>query len=606
MNCIEDKPAKQVGSRSQLSLGISTRRFRWLKAALAALFMMGAATTSIAQNAGTVSGALCKGLAFITKHGKDVKTLGPTAADATAVQDPVLHAYASRMAQSGMTPDEVDAKVNTQDLAAMMSDIHAQATAAVPDPQETSTAPTVTAPADSWSSFDIARTTLSVAGMADPTGATAVVAAYLYPKCSTKEAQSGKGTFCWKDSNVRGVGLVPTGCDPQHPDLQVGLCYQSCPSGMVGKGPVCWTTSKVSTPRGAGLVPKSCASDHPDEQAGLCYQSCPDGYHGIGPVCWKGISSHARGVGIPPNGCDPAHPDMNVGLCYSACPAGQSGDGPVCWTNQPISHPRGAGVVPTGCPADHPNLDAGLCYQTCQSGKGVGPVCWATCQGKFAEACGAGCATNKVECGFATSDMVSTPLEMVGNIVSLGTASGETAAARDAEAATKAEAEKVAKTLAEDAAKRELEDASVEAALKAEKTGAQLKKDYRLGKIDYLEYLANRGESEGEVQKAMDALESFNKKDVSVFQKVKDRANAEIAILKGQGGDQLVAKFKSLTPTRNLANKLEDAAGETAFYKKLKAVADLDAVKRVKQGEAVIAGCSKLGLAISKQALGLN
>ena len=199
----------------------------------------------------------------------------------------------------------------------------------------------------------------------------------------------------------RGVGIIPAGCDPQHPDLQTGLCYQSCPAGMDGKGPVCWTTSKVSTPRGAGLIPKSCPSDHPDEAAGLCYQSCPDGYHGIGPVCWKGISSHARGVGVPPNGCDPAHPDMNAGLCYAACPAGQSGDGPVCWTNQPLSHPRGAGVVPTGCPADHPNLDAGLCYQTCQSGKGVGPVCWAMCQGKFAEACGAGCATNKVECGFA-------------------------------------------------------------------------------------------------------------------------------------------------------------------------------------------------------------
>ena len=37
-----------------------------------------------------------------------------------------------------------------------------------------------------------------------------------------------EGTFCWKDSYGRGVGLIPQGCDSGK-YLEAGLCYDHCP-----------------------------------------------------------------------------------------------------------------------------------------------------------------------------------------------------------------------------------------------------------------------------------------------------------------------------------------------------------------------------------------
>ena len=598
---------------------------RSLTASLSLLFLLCAVTNSLADasTVGKVGGATCKGLAFVTAQIKKSKTDPiPTAAETAAPQAAVNQAMADRMADSGLTPDELDANVKPDELAAMMSDFNDEANA--PTAPKTSTpAPAASQPSLTsapaavegvWTPYDYARASMSAAGLADPTGATSVVAAYLYPKCSSPDAQKGKGTFCWKDSVVRGVGLIPKACDASHPDFQNGLCYQGCPAGMSGDGPVCWTQQQVSQTRGAGVVPASCPSDHPDRQAGLCYEACPDGYNGIGPVCWKGLKSHARGAGIVASACDSAHSDMDAGLCYTACAAGYTGKGPVCWTDSKVSHPRGVGVLPTGCPADHPNLDAGLCYQNCSTGNGVGPVCWATCTGRFNTACGAGCADSKIDCGFATSDMVTSPLEMAGNILSLGTASAETAAARDAEAATEAESEKLAKMLAEDATKRAADEAALRAAIKVQEEASAKGEEVGLSALDYLYIMGE--DTEEDSQSAWSAFKNNVKAGAA---KAKARAEHEVKMLKSQAGDKFVEKLKAIkskaealeakreaiTPTRQLANKMEKSELSAAFLKKLEAAGDKIHVKQLSAGESFIAGCAKFGATVSKQALGL-
>jgi hypothetical protein len=580
-------------------------------------------TSSLAVDAttlGKLGGATCKGMAFVTAQIKKSKTNPiPPASETAADQKLVMQAMADRMADSGITPDELDANVKPDELAAMMADASGAAGAvtapkAAPAAPPPSAAPVPAASDGVWTPYDVARASMSAAGLADPTGATSVVAAYLYPKCSSPDAQKGKGTFCWKDSAVRGVGLIPKACDSSHPDLQNGLCYESCPSGMSGDGPVCWTGQQVSQTRGVGVVPSSCPADHPDRQSGLCYEACPDGYGGVGPVCWKGIKSQTRGVGIVAKACDSAHPDMDAGLCYSNCPAGYTGKGPVCWTTSKISHPRGAGVLPTGCPSDHPNLDAGLCYQNCPTGNGVGPVCWMTCTGRFNTACGAGCADSKIDCGFATSDMVSTPLEMAGNILSLGTASAETAAAREAEAATEAESERLAKMLAEDAAKRAADEAALRAAIKVQEEASVKGEEVGLSALDYLYIMGT--DSEEDSQSAWSAFKNNVRAGAA---KAKARAKNEVEMLNKQGGDKIVEKLKAikakaealeakrqgLTPTRQLANKMEKSELSAAFLKKLEAAGDKIHVKQLAAAESFIAGCAKFGATVSKEALGL-
>src|SRR5581483_12009559 len=44
--------------------------------------------------------------------------------------------------------------------------------------------------------------------------------------------------ICWKATTTRGVGTVPTECPGK--DKDAGLCYDKCPAGMYGVGPVCW------------------------------------------------------------------------------------------------------------------------------------------------------------------------------------------------------------------------------------------------------------------------------------------------------------------------------------------------------------------------------
>lgn len=551
-------------------------------------------------------GLLCKGAAVLTKQ-IDSDPSAPKPSQTAALERQKLQAWATVFAESGMTVQEFQVASSSPELAAMMANVEAQAD------------PSASAPKDetSWSSFDIARTTLAVAGIADPLGATSVAAAYLYPKCSAQEAQTGKGGFCWKDSAVRGVGTIPKGCAPSHPEYQDGLCYAKCPAGMRGQGPVCWTDSKVSAARGVGVLPTACPADHPDLQSGLCYKRCPDGYGGVGPVCWQGIKSQGRGVGIPPKACDSAHPSFDNGLCYAACPQGYTGVGPVCWTSKQVSQPRGAGVIPTGCPADRPNLDAGLCYANCSSGTGIGPVCWQACSGRFKEACGAGCATDAVECGFATTDMVSSPFEVVINVVTLGTASPGTSAARASRKALQEGAREAAQKLAKQASKAaKLEGDALKAAadsgddlvmLYARQAKAMgFTQDAAVSR-SILDMAAEAGQANSSAARA-----AIDKMKAS-FRIAKARTDKVTAYIQQHGGKAtaeylkvLAEKGKKLAPQRNLAAGIDKTARGKEFLKRLEQTYDALHVQEVAAAKNLIVSCAKLGLAVSQQALGVE
>jgi hypothetical protein len=115
------------------------------------------------------------------------------------------------------------------------------------------------------------------------------------------------GSFCWKRTYGRGVGLIPNNCGSKV--YENGLCYKKCKIGYSGNGPLCLQTCsagynnhplscyknivnwyfKKSYGRGIGVIPKKC-SDHNEFQNGLCYRSCDNSFYGAGPVCWKQCS----------------------------------------------------------------------------------------------------------------------------------------------------------------------------------------------------------------------------------------------------------------------------------------------------------------------------
>jgi hypothetical protein len=262
-----------------------------------------------------------------------------------------------------------------------------------------------------WTSFDIARQTLELAGIADPTGVVAVAAAYLHPICNTDDANRSRGDYCYRESDTRGVGVIPIACNPALPDNQGGLCYKPCPEGYYGVGPVCWTNESVSIPRNAGVIPSGCPASHPLLEGGLCYQRCAPGWKAVGTICYQqcpegyrddglycGKTTYSRGAGYviwDRPVCEKNHPDVGciqhgalwypkckpgfamttVNFCQTnGCPAGFEDIGVSC---KMPSRGRGVGVARDVCDASVPEFDTGLCYKRCPEGyNGVGPVCW--------------------------------------------------------------------------------------------------------------------------------------------------------------------------------------------------------------------------------------
>jgi hypothetical protein len=288
--------------------------------------------------------------------------------------------------------------------------------------------------------------------------------------------------YCYLPSNGRGVGTIPTECDPgtQKDGL---LCYPTCQAGYYGVGPVCWQScpsgftddgafcrkdavivGKSSYGRGAGQIPGSCYPGSQKDGA-LCYPACAPGYYGVGPVCWQSCApgyadhgascfqhifswyfkgSYGRGAGYAPQAC-PGGWQNQAGLCYPGCAAGYTGVGPVCWGSCPAgfaddgatcrkdaiifaknTYGRGAGNS-MSC-ASNLEYDAGLCYTPCGPGThGIGPVCWGQCPEGMV-GCGVGCASSSGTCANSIISQITSVLDVATNIVTaVATFGGSTA-----------------------------------------------------------------------------------------------------------------------------------------------------------------------------------
>ncbi|MCB1969820.1 MAG: hypothetical protein KDG54_05360 [Geminicoccaceae bacterium] len=354
--------------------------------------------------------------------------------------------------RTNISVDELD----SSELAAFMAEYEPQVETADSDSGD-----------ETWSSFDIARTSLAVASIADPVGVVGVAAAYTYAKCGTTEAETGVGDFCWKNSYGRTAGVLPKGfgrvADCPEDYTNTGLtCFRpastyaqasrvaDCPKGYTNMGLTCFRpastygqASRVADcPKGytnmgascykfpfssLGMSSMTCRSGE-FRTGGRCYKECKPGYTNNGEFCGRGASS--RGVGSMT--CRSGE-FRTGGRCYKECKPGYTNNGEFCGRgasslglasmtcNSGEFFNLGRCYPSDTCPAGYEMDGIGLCYPTCRSGfSGVGPVCWSACEGRFGAACAAGCATSAAECALATTDMVASPLEVVGSIATLG------------------------------------------------------------------------------------------------------------------------------------------------------------------------------------------
>jgi hypothetical protein len=185
--------------------------------------------------------------------------------------------------------------------------------------------------------------------------------------------------FCWRDSEVRGVGMIPSACPEGRERIgllcyskcganmkRVGFdCHSACPEGMRDDGLFC---RRAEYGRGAGYPWKfgdpafnldpardRCEGAHGrgncEKWGAIYYPKCSAGYHTVGccvcrpdtPDCGKlglnaGIDlSCAKRikVGDPVPGVCGSGLQTDAGLCYSACKPGLDGVGPVCWSRAP-------------------------------------------------------------------------------------------------------------------------------------------------------------------------------------------------------------------------------------------------------------------------------
>lgn len=232
--------------------------------------------------------------------------------------------------------------------------------------------------------------------------------------------------FCWKDTEVRGVGTVPPTCAPGHERIGL-LCYDECPEGTARFG-----------------------FD--------CHSVCPDGMDDQGLFCRR--SEYGRGAGYPWQWGDPLNDsamrarcerDHGQGNCepwgaviYPKCAPGYEPFGCcICRPQVPDCEALGLnpgidlscakrvaiGAPETGvCPAGL-EMDAGLCYPPCEAGyDGVGPVCWADTPDGWVD-CGMGAASDDAACAEVVFDQVSSVGQMAMFVGTFGTSSAATGAA---------------------------------------------------------------------------------------------------------------------------------------------------------------------------------
>ncbi len=241
--------------------------------------------------------------------------------------------------------------------------------------------------------------------------------------------------FCWRDTETRGVGKIPTAC--QEGRERIGLlcyskcgpnmrrfgfdCHSVCPEGMRDDGLFC---RAAEYGRGGGYPWKF--GDHPfkyDRARHRCKSA-----HGVGnceksgliyyPKCKPGYSAFGCCVCRPPKpGCE------QLGL--------KSGIDLSCAKKIVIGNP-----VPGVCPSGK-QTDAGLCYPPCKPGyTGIGPVCWAKAPKGWVD-CGMGAAKDFKTCASIVFNQVSSVGKLALTIATLGESSAVTEAESESGNASK-------------------------------------------------------------------------------------------------------------------------------------------------------------------------
>jgi len=199
------------------------------------------------------------------------------------------------------------------------------------------------------------------------------------------------------------------GCDVGQ-EYDAGLCYDACPEGYKGVGPVCWEEcgeawlgnggsndaiwcGKGSYGRGLGQ-PVWAAKKGWEVNGAIQYPQCRPGYKGVGPVCWEecppgyenDLLTCRRDASIisADNSSCPWYDKCGLTLSKGCakCPAGYTNDGCTCRRDAHIygkdSYGRGVGEA-LQCGVNEV-LDGAMCYGQCRTGYyGVGPVCWQNC-----------------------------------------------------------------------------------------------------------------------------------------------------------------------------------------------------------------------------------
>ena len=208
--------------------------------------------------------------------------------------------------------------------------------------------------------------------------------------------------FCWRDTQTRGVGTIPSTCPSGTVQDPSGLlCYPTCKAGYNMVGPVCWQTC----PAGYVDTGALCHINKPLTTSGswrcttrdifgTCWWSvmdCPSGYTNAGAFC---------ALTTPP------------------VPAGYTGASGLDITKG--SYGNGAGRIKNGCSTGQEN-DSGLCYSSCPTGyKGLGPVCWSKPPQTSWVECGMGAAKDSGVCAQTVFDQVSSVGNLAASIATLG------------------------------------------------------------------------------------------------------------------------------------------------------------------------------------------
>ena len=131
--------------------------------------------------------------------------------------------------------------------------------------------------------------------------------ARLSPEPAASKAGLRPARFCRRDVEIRTSDN--SGCPWWH---ICGLTFASgcstCPPGFQDDGCFCridaWIFAKNTQVRGVGTLPTECGPGR-EYDAGLCYENCAPTFNGVGPVCWgacpAGFDDHGATCWRPPN-----------------------------------------------------------------------------------------------------------------------------------------------------------------------------------------------------------------------------------------------------------------------------------------------------------------